>query len=151
MDPMPYFEEALRRDPGNAQVNTQLGLMAYKDQNWDKAESYLRKAVERVTARYTRPRDCESLYYLGLTLRQKGFIDEAYDWLYRASWDADWHTASYLQLAQIDCTRGGRMPSTISTAVSRLTLRTSFLSTPKHLFSENQDRRRSSEVLEECP
>ena len=105
MDPMPYFEEALRRDPGNAQVNTQLGLMAYKDQNWDKAESYLRKAVERVTARYTRPRDCESLYYLGLTLRQKGFIDEAYDWLYRASWDADWHTASYLQLAQIDCTR----------------------------------------------
>ncbi|NLZ19117.1 MAG: DUF5107 domain-containing protein [Bacteroidales bacterium] len=106
MDPMPYFEEALRRDPGNAQVNNQLGLMAYKDQNWEKAEAYFRKAVERVTMRYTRPRDCESLYYLGLTLRQLGRIEEAYDMLYRASWDADWHTASYLQLAQIDCGRG---------------------------------------------
>ena len=105
MDPMPYFEEALRRDPGNAQVNNQLGLMAYKDQNWEKAEAYFRKAVERVTMRYTRPRDCESLYYLGLTLRQLGRLEEAYDMLYRASWDADWHTASYLQLAQIDCGR----------------------------------------------
>ena len=51
---------------------------------------------------YTRPRDCESLYYLGLTVKR--FIDEAYDQLYH-SWDADWHTTSYLQLAQIDCTR----------------------------------------------
>jgi len=105
MDPMPYFEEALRRDPGNAQVNNQLGIMAYQDSNWEKAEQYFRKAVERVTARYTRPRDCESLYYLGLTLRRLGRPEEAYDMLYRASWDADWHTASYLQLAQIDCER----------------------------------------------
>ena len=106
MDPMPYFEEALRRDPGNAQVNNQLGLMAYKDSDWEKAEAYFRKAVERVTMRYTRPRDCESLYYLGLVLRHLGRQGEAYDMLYRASWDADWHTASYLQLAQIDCERG---------------------------------------------
>ena len=106
MNPMPYFEEALKRDPGNAQVNNQLGLMAYKDSDWEKAEGYFRKAVERVTMRYTRPRDCESLYYLGLTLRRMGRTKEAYDWLYDASWDADWHTASYLQLAQIDCENG---------------------------------------------
>lgn len=106
MDPMPYFEEALRRDPDNAQVNNQLGLMAYKDGDWEKAEGYFRKAAGRVMMRYTRPRDCESLYYLGLALRRQGKVKEAYDWLYRASWDADWHTASYLQLAQIDCERG---------------------------------------------
>ena len=105
-DPMPYFEEALRRDPGNAEVNTQLGIMAYKDQNFDKALEYFQKAVDRVTMRYTRPRDCESVYYLGLTLRALGKTKEAYDKLYDASWDADWHTASYLQLAQMDCEKG---------------------------------------------
>ncbi|MDD7010976.1 MAG: DUF5107 domain-containing protein [Candidatus Cryptobacteroides sp.] len=106
MDPMPYFKEALRRDPDNSQVNTQLGIMAYKDQNWTLAESYLRKAVDRVQMRYTRARDCESLYYLGLVCRHLGKYEEAYNWLYRASWDADWHTASYLNLARMDCERG---------------------------------------------
>lgn len=105
MDPMPYFQEALKRDPENSQVNTQLGIMAYKDQNWTLAESYLKKAVDRVQMRYTRARDCESLYYLGLVSRHLGKYEEAYNWLYRASWDADWHTASYLNLARMDCER----------------------------------------------
>ncbi len=106
MDPMPYYEEALRRDPQHSQTNVQLGIKAYKDSNWEAAEGYFRTAAERVTARYTRPRDCEALYYLGVTLRHLGRYEEAYDWLYRASWDADWHTASYYQLAQMDCERG---------------------------------------------
>lgn len=105
-DPMPYYEEALRRDPGHSQTNVQLGIKAYKDSNWEAAEKYFRTAADRVTARYTRPRDCEALYYLGATLRHLGRYEEAYDWLYRASWDADWHTASYYQLAQMDCERG---------------------------------------------
>jgi tetratricopeptide (TPR) repeat protein len=106
MDPMPYYMEALNRDPGNSDVNTQLGILAIKDHNWVQAEKYLRTATDRVKANYTRPKNCESLYYLGVVLRKLGKIDEAYDWLYQSTWGYAWHTAAYYQLAEIDCQRG---------------------------------------------
>jgi len=106
MDPMPYYQEALNRDPGNSDVNTQLGILAIKDHNWEEAEKYLRTATTRVKANYTRPKNCESLYYLGIVLRESGKLDEAYDWFYQSSWDYTWHTAAYYQLAEIDCLRG---------------------------------------------
>jgi len=105
-DPMPYYREALNRDPENSDVNTQLGILAIKDQDWTGAEKYLRTAVTRVKTYYTRPKNCESLYYLGIVLRELGAMDEAYDWLYQSSWDYAWHTAAYYQLAEMDCLRG---------------------------------------------
>lgn len=106
MDPMPYYREALNRDPGNSDVNTQLGILAIKGHNWEQAEKYFRTAATRVKTYYTRPKNCESLYYLGIVLRERGRLDEAYDWLYQSSWDYAWHTAAYYQLAEIDCLRG---------------------------------------------
>ncbi len=103
VDPMPYYMEALKRDPGNYNVNTQLGIKAIKAYDWKSAEKYFRTAVERITANYTRPKDGEALYYLGVTLRALGQNEEAYEMLYRASWSYAWHTASYFQLASIDC------------------------------------------------
>ncbi len=103
VDPMPYYLEALKRDPGNYNVNTQLGIKAIKAYDWKSAEKYFRTAVERITANYTRPKDGEALYYLGVTLRALGQSEEAYEMLYRASWSYAWHTASYFQLASIDC------------------------------------------------
>jgi tetratricopeptide (TPR) repeat protein len=103
VDPMSYYMEALKRDPGNYNVNTQLGIKAIKAYDWKSAEKYLRTAVERITARYTRPKDGEALYYLGLTLRALGQDEEAYEMFYRASWSYAWHTASYFQLASMDC------------------------------------------------
>ncbi|MCQ2184035.1 MAG: DUF5107 domain-containing protein [Bacteroidales bacterium] len=102
----PYLLAALERDPGYSPANVQLGLKALKDFNWDKAGAYFKTAYDRVTMRYTRARDCEPLYYLGIVERRKGNLKHSYDWFYRASWDQDWHSASYLQLAQIDCIRG---------------------------------------------
>lgn len=106
IDPMPYYNEALKRDPGDSRVNTQLGILCIKDFKWTQAERYLRIAAERVTSNYTRPKDCESLYYLGVALRAQDKNDEAYDYFYRASWALAWHSASYYQLAEIDCQRG---------------------------------------------
>lgn len=103
VDPMPYYMEALKRDPGNYNVNTQLGIKAIKAYDWKLAEKYLRTAVERITSNYTRPKDGEALYYLGITLRALGQNEEAYEMLYRASWSYAWHTASYFQLASMDC------------------------------------------------
>jgi tetratricopeptide (TPR) repeat protein len=105
MDPMPYYQEALRRDPNNSNVNTQLGILSIRAKDWISAEKYLRIATERVRMNYTRPKDCEPLYYLGITLRALGRINEAYDILYDATWGAAWHTAAYYQLAEIDCQR----------------------------------------------
>ena len=105
VDPMPYYLEALRRDPGNSKVNTQLGILEIKNYHWEKAAEYLQKAVDRVTANYTRPRDAESLYYLGLVWEAQGKTQAAYEMLYRATWDKSWHTAAYYQLAEIDMQR----------------------------------------------
>lgn len=103
VDPIPYYMEALKRDPENYSVNTQLGIKAIKAYDWKSAEKYLRTAVARITSNYTRPKDGEALYYLGVTLRALGQNEEAYEMLYHASWSYAWHTASYLQLASMDC------------------------------------------------
>lgn len=105
VDPMPYYMEALKRDSGDYRVNTQLGILSIKNNDWVSAEKFLRTAVDRITSNYTRPKDGEALYYLGITLRALDKMDEAYDCLYRASWSLAWHTASYYQLAEIDCQR----------------------------------------------
>ena len=106
VDPMPYYEEALGRDPGNYAVNTQLGIKALKGHRWDDAERHFQTAVDRVQNNYTRARDGEALYYLGYVQKLQGRLDEAYDNLYRATWNAGWHTPAYYQLAEIDAQRG---------------------------------------------
>jgi tetratricopeptide (TPR) repeat protein len=106
VDPMQYYNEALKRDSGDYRVNTQLGILNLKDFKWIEAEKYLRTAVSRITSNYTRPRDGEGLYYLGVALRALGKTDEAYSCFYQASWSSAWHSASYYQLAEIDCIRG---------------------------------------------
>ncbi len=49
-------------------------------------------SVDRITANYTRPKDCQALYYLGLAQRALGKTDEAYENFYRATWDSAWIT-----------------------------------------------------------
>ena len=71
-----------------------------------RTEKHLRTAVDRITSNYTRPKDSEGLYYLGIALRAQGKIDSAYDYFYNASWNYAWNSAAYYQLAEIDCQRG---------------------------------------------
>jgi tetratricopeptide (TPR) repeat protein len=103
---MPYYEEALKRDPGNYHVNTQLGILCLEKKMFEKAEEHLQTAVDRITMRYTRPKDSEALYYLGIARRRLHKDDAAYDNFYRAAWNAGWHAQSYHQLAEMDCERG---------------------------------------------
>ena len=103
IDPAPYYLEALKRDPGNSNVNTQLGILYLKRKMWPEAEEKLRTAVSRVTMNYTRAKNCEPLYYLGLALRAQGKNTEAYDNFYRATWDYAWYSPAYFELASMDC------------------------------------------------
>ena len=83
--PEPYWEEALRRDPGDIRVNTALGINYFKKARYAEAEKLFRKALERDTERYTTPKDAEPIYYLGLTLKAQGRLDEANKYLYNST------------------------------------------------------------------
>jgi len=104
--PDPYYEEALRRDPGDYRTNTAVGLLLLKRARYADAETSLRRAVDRATRNYTRPKDGEALYYLGFALRAQGKIDEARDAFNRAAWTQAWRSASFTQLAEMSGLRG---------------------------------------------
>ena len=105
-DPMDYFNEVLRRDPGDVRTNTQVGILLRKAGQYDKAAEHLRKAISRQTANYTRVADGEAMYNLGLILKAQQNWEAAIDTLYRAAWDYEYASASYYQLAQISATLG---------------------------------------------
>ncbi|MGO9241028.1 MAG: DUF5107 domain-containing protein [Bryobacteraceae bacterium] len=104
--PEPYWEEALRRDPGDIRVNTALGINYFKKARYAEAEKLFRKALERDTERYTTPKDAEPIYYLGLTLKAQGRLDEANKYLYNSTWDLPWRAAGYYGVAEIAARRG---------------------------------------------
>lgn len=106
VDPNDYFLEVLRRDKGDVRANTQMGIYWRQAGNPDKAKGYLRTAIRRQTAHYTRPSDGEAMYNLGLVLKEEGRYDDAVDTLYRAAWDYAYASPSYCRLAQISSLRG---------------------------------------------
>jgi tetratricopeptide (TPR) repeat protein len=106
VDPLLYWQEVLRRDPGDTRVNTVLGIAAFTKARYADAEKYLRNALERATDRYTTPKDAEPIYYLGAALKAEGKTDEAFPWFYKATWSQAWKAAGYYSLAQIATSRG---------------------------------------------
>ena len=104
--PQPYYEEALRRDPGDYRVNVVVGIDCLKKGLFKQAEDHFQVALKRVTANYTHPRDGEAYHYLGVALRFQGQHGAAYDSFYKATWSHAFHTAAYYQLAELDCRRG---------------------------------------------
>lgn len=106
LSPLPYYEEALRRDPGNYRTHTALGILDLKRGLYASAEARLARAVERATRAYTRPKDGEALYYLGLARRALGRTAEAEDALQRAAWDDAWTGAAFIELALIAAREG---------------------------------------------
>lgn len=101
VDPTDYFEEVLRRDPGDVRCNTAMGIWWRKRGDYDKAKMYLRRAIARQTHAYTRPKDGEAMYNLGLILKDEGFYKEAIDTLFRAVWTYEYNSAANYQLAQV--------------------------------------------------
>lgn len=106
VEPYPYFEEALKRDPDDARTNTALGIDDCRRGLFARAEERLRRAIARLTKNYTRPKDGEPYYYLGVALAGQERYDEAYDAYNRAAWSAAWHSAANYAVAELDCRKG---------------------------------------------
>ncbi len=100
-----YWEEAIRRDPGDSRCNNALGLRRLRRGEFVQAEAHFRKAIERLTLCNANPRDGEPYYNLGLTLRHLGREQEAYAAFYKAAWNQAWQSAAYHELAELDCRR----------------------------------------------
>ena len=103
--PTLYWREALRRDPGDARCNTAMGRWHFRRGEFAAAEACLLKALERMTLRNANPPDGEASYHLGLCLRHLGRDTDAYDALYKATWNQAWAGAASHALAEIDCGR----------------------------------------------
>jgi tetratricopeptide (TPR) repeat protein len=101
LDPEDYFLEALQRDPFDVRCNNAMGIISEENGDFESAKFYYRRAITRITANYTRPRDCEPLFHLGVVLKEEGEREAAIDTLYRAAWDYEFRSAAYFQLAQI--------------------------------------------------
>jgi tetratricopeptide (TPR) repeat protein len=83
-----------------------LGRWNLRRGEFEKAERHLRTAVTRLTRRNPNPYDGEPYYNLGLTLRYRQRVSEAYDAFYKSTWNAAWRGPAYHRLAEIDCTQG---------------------------------------------
>lgn len=105
VSPLPYWEEALRRDPGDLRTHIALGRQAFRCGELEKAEKHFRSAIARLTSLNYNPYDCEAYYYLGLTLNNLERNDEAYDALGKAAWDYAWQSAAFYRMALIDVKR----------------------------------------------
>lgn len=101
-----YYNEVLKRDSMHILANTQLGIRFLKPGSYSKSEKYLKQAVNMVTANYTSAKYGEPLYYMGVNLFYQGKLKEAYDLLYKASWNQEWSSQCYYLLAVIDCLNG---------------------------------------------
>lgn len=114
VSPLPYYEEALKRDPENSRTNVNLGIYYARQAQWEKAEGYLQAAYQRLTGLHympdvaktgaiyqTNPKDGEMLYYLGVVSEALGKETEAESFYWKSVWYPGFQSAAYSALAQI--------------------------------------------------
>jgi tetratricopeptide (TPR) repeat protein len=104
--PAPYYREGLKRDPGDIRCNNALGMLLYRQGQFEKAEAHFRRAIKRLTKHNPNPYDGEPYYNLGLCLFMQEKLDSAYDAFYKATWNAAMQDAAYFALAQIAAKQG---------------------------------------------
>ena len=113
VDPIPYYQEALRREPGDSRCNTALGLLWLKRGRLPEAEGHFRTAVATLTRRNPNPAQGEPHFHLGHCLLLQGRDREAYDALAKAAWCAGIQGPAFTLMAQLDA-RGGRLPEALA-------------------------------------
>ncbi|UMB59213.1 DUF5107 domain-containing protein [Lutibacter sp. A80] len=105
-NPMDYYEEALRRAPGDVRCNNAMGLLYLRKGQLEKAVSYFDTAIDTLTNHNPNPYDGEPYFNRGIALNFLGKKEDAYASFFKGCWNAQWQDAGYFNLAQIDTFRG---------------------------------------------
>lgn len=100
-NPVDYYEEGLKRSPGDIRCNNAMGLLLLRRGQFEKAEPYFRRAITTLTSRNPNPYDGEPYYNLGWSLKLQGRLDEAFEAFYKATWNDAWQHSAFLNLARI--------------------------------------------------
>ncbi|HTN06914.1 tetratricopeptide repeat protein [Agriterribacter sp.] len=100
--PVPYYEEALRRDGSDIRNNNALGLWYFRRGQFAKAESHFQVAVASLLVHNPNPYDGEPLYNLGLSFLYQDKKKKAYESFFKSCWNAAWQDNGYLQLARME-------------------------------------------------
>lgn len=95
-----YYQEALKRDPGDVRTNAALGILALKNGKYDLAREHFEKALKRDEANF------QSMYYLGLIELAEGNLAEADNRLNRSAYDLAYYGSAHLKLAQLKVMEG---------------------------------------------
>jgi tetratricopeptide (TPR) repeat protein len=103
--PVPYYEEALKREPTDIRNNNALGKWYLRKGQFIQSLGYLEQAVKTSIQRNPNPYDGEPYFNLGLALRYLGRYDEAYDAFFKSTWNNAWKDTGYFAVAQIDLQR----------------------------------------------
>ena len=104
-DPIPYWLEALRRDPGESRCLEAVALWQLRRGEFGEAERSLLQAIERLTKYNGNPPTGSAFYHLGIARRYLSRDKEAYDALYKATWNYAHRSAAFCSLAEIDATQ----------------------------------------------
>ena len=104
--PEAYYQEALRRDPGDSRSNTAMGEWHLRRGELPAAERHLRAALARLSVRNPNPRHGEASYLLGLVLRLRGDLVGADEAFGKAGWDGAFASAADTARAEIAAVRG---------------------------------------------
>ena len=106
IEPEPYWEAALARDPTDTRCNNAMGLVRLRRGQYELAAEHFQTAIDKLIRRNPNPRGGETYYNLGVVRKRQGDLDAAYTALYKAIWSYAWQAPGYYALAEIDCLRG---------------------------------------------
>ena len=95
-----YYEEALKRDPGDVRTNAAVGLQALKNAQFAKAIEYFDKSIARD------PECFKAWYYKGMAQLKQGDEAGAEINLNRAAYSFTWYAAAHFELAQLLTSQG---------------------------------------------
>jgi Tfp pilus assembly protein PilF len=101
-----YYEEALRREPGDVRNNNAMGLWYLRRGKFNKAEKYFERAIQTLTQRNPNPYDGEPYFNLGICLFYQERYDESFEAFFKSAWNAAHQDGAYLNLARIATRKG---------------------------------------------
>ncbi len=99
-DALPYYKAALKKDPGDSRVNTEMGFLALREGRWKDALAHFDTALKRD--------DDDSRVYFGRALAFLGLRDfaKAREQFYRASYGYEYFAPAYVNLMRLDLAEG---------------------------------------------